>query len=396
MSLFLLTYLAVYGLVHLYFLLKLRRALAPSRPLRRTITLLLLFLFLSPLLVRTLERWGHEEAARLLAYLGYGWMALLFSFFVFSFTIDLLRILRRSPRKRNVFRRETREFPFRAVFVLSCLYAVAVYGWGWFEARDIRAERLTIATPKLPAGSPPIRILQLSDVHLGLIVREERLERILAVVRQERPDLLVVTGDLVDGRIAPLVPGWSGTTRLSAMLKEIEAPLGKFSVTGNHEFYAGVDQALAFSAAAGLHVLRGEALPVGGHLTVAGIDDPAGAGREGAPPPDELPLLARGDRNRFTLLLKHRPVVKRGAEGLFDLQLSGHIHGGQIAPFGLAPWLSYRVRCGLTELARGSRLYTSRGTGTWGPPVRFLAPPEVTVITLTPAAPPPAPAPATP
>jgi predicted MPP superfamily phosphohydrolase len=170
------------------------------------------------------------------------------------------------------------------------------------------------------------------------------------------------------------------------MLHEITPSLGKFAVTGNHEFYAGIDQALAFTAAAGFRVLRGEAVPVGDYLTVAGIDDPAGARREGAPLPDEVPLLAKAQRNRFLLLLKHQPRIRPGAVGLFDLQLSGHVHKGQIFPFNLLTWLSYRIRCGLTELEGGSRLYTSRGTGTWGPPIRFLAPPEVTVITLTPAA----------
>lgn len=384
MTIFLISFLGVYGFVHLYFFLKFRRAVSPSRPLRRTILLLLLFLLLSPILVRFMEVWGYEGPARILAYLGYGWMALLFSYFAFSLSIDLLRMLRHRPMRRNVFRQETKTFPFRTVFLAACLYSVSVYLWGYFEALNIRSERVTIATAKLPQGAQPIRIAQLSDVHLGLIVREERLERILEIVRREQPDLLVVTGDLVDGRIAPLQADWVETPRLARMFQEITPPLGKLAVIGNHEYYAGLEQALFFARAAGFQVLRGEQVTLGDHLTVAGIDDPAGAKRAGTAIPDERPLLARADQNRFVLLLKHQPVVKQGAEGLFDLQLSGHVHKGQIFPFNFLTWASYRIRCGLTELKQGSRLYTSRGTGTWGPPVRFLAPPEVTLITLTP------------
>jgi predicted MPP superfamily phosphohydrolase len=391
MIFFLGLYLVVYGSVHLYFFLKFLRAFKPSRPLRRTLLLLLLFLFLSPLLVRLLERWGLEETGRVIAYLGYGWMALLFSFFVFSAAVDLLRIPSLRRARRNVFTKSARAFPFRTVFLLACAYSVAVYGWGYREALRIRTEHVTINTPKLPAGTRPIKIAQISDVHLGLIVREKRLERIMEVLRREQPDLLVSTGDLVDGRIAPIGPHWSEGPPMVKLLTELNPPLGKYAVTGNHELYAGLEQSLAFTASSGFRILRDEAVPVGNYLTLAGVDDVTAVQQEDSSPQVEARLLAPLDRRRFTLLLKHRPRVEQESRGLFDLQLSGHVHKGQIFPFNFIAWLSYRVRCGLTDLGDGSLLYTSRGTGTWGPPVRFLAPPEVTVIELAPPSPAPPP-----
>ncbi len=107
------------------------------------------------------------------------------------------------------------------------------------------------------------------------------------------------------------------------------------------------------------------------------MDDPAGDGS-----PDETALLQGLDRSRFTILLKHRPRVGRHAEGLFDLQLSGHAHRGQIFPFNLITAIPYPMQDGLYTLAEGSRLYTSRGTGTWGPPMRVFAPPEITVFDI--------------
>jgi predicted MPP superfamily phosphohydrolase len=92
--------------------------------------------------------------------------------------------------------------------------------------------------------------------------------------------------------------------------------------------------------------------------------------------------LLKVPSDRFTLLLKHRPAVDRNSLGLFDLQLSGHVHKGQIFPFNLLTYLFYPVRTGYALYPRNSALYVSRGTGTWGPPIRFLAPPEVTVIEL--------------
>jgi uncharacterized protein len=120
---------------------------------------------------------------------------------------------------------------------------------------------------------------------------------------------------------------------------------------------------------------------VGGFMTVVGVDDPAGT-RFGYGKIKEEAILENVSHGRFILLLKHRPVLTKQSVGLFDLQLSGHIHKGQIFPFEIITYLFYPVKTGLSRIMAASYLYVSRGTGTWGPPIRFLAPPEVTVIEL--------------
>ena len=152
-------------------------------------------------------------------------------------------------------------------------------------------------------------------------------------------------------------------------------------MTGNHEYYAGIDQALDFTRKAGFTVLRGQATETAG-ITIAGVDDSTAADIRGGHEVDERQLLGPLPDSKFTLFLKHRPVVEKGSAGLFDLQLSGHIHKGQIFPFYLITRLFYPVKTGLSHLQGKATLYVSRGTGTWGPPVRVLAPPEITVIDL--------------
>ena len=171
---------------------------------------------------------------------------------------------------------------------------------------------------------------------------------------------------------------------VGTLLREIKAPLGKFAVTGNHEFYAGLDRSLEFMKQAGFHVLRGEATTVAGLINIAGIDDPVvrGYGRSREVPEKEL--LSGLPKDKFTLFLKHRPDVEKSAEGLFDLQLSGHAHKGQIFPFTLIVRFVFPQIAGLYDFSSGSYLYVSRGSGTWGPPIRFLAPPEVTIIDIVP------------
>jgi predicted MPP superfamily phosphohydrolase len=247
--------------------------------------------------------------------------------------------------------------------------------YGYFEARDIRTERIVINTPKIPRAVDKLTIVQISDVHLGLIVREERLKRIIAEIKGASPDILVSTGDLVDGQINRM-------TGLAELMQDIRPRFGKFAVTGNHEIYAGLDQAVGFTEKAGFKVLRNEGITAGGLINVVGVDDPTIERVTHSLPAPEKDLLSKVPSAGFTLLLKHRPAVDRESLGLFDLQLSGHVHKGQIFPFNMVTHLFYPVKMGYSLYPQGSSLYVSRGTGTWGPPIRFLAPPEVTVIEL--------------
>ncbi len=260
----------------------------------------------------------------------------------------------------------------RAAFFVPFVLAVAFSVYGYFDALNIRTEKLTIRTSKLPPGVDRLRIAQISDVHLGLIVRGERLKRILDVVAETEPDVFVATGDLVDGQINKL-PG------LAEMLREINPRYGKFAITGNHEFYAGIEQSLAFIEDSGFEILRGEA--ASGVINVVGVEDETGRIFKSDRLVSERELLSDLPKDRFTLLLKHRPEVTDASRGLFDLQLSGHTHKGQIFPFYLITRMVYPPS-GRNDLVDGSMMYLSRGTGTWGPPIRFLAPPEVTLIEL--------------
>ncbi len=376
MSLFLITFLSLYGGMHLYALHHVRRAFAPGRGPLLFLGGLALLGTLAPVLVRVCETRGREEAALLLAWSGYCWMGFIFILVSVLLVLDLLRPLlsRALPR-----------LGLRPRILLALLAALATSCHGFFEARDIRIEHLVISSPKLSPTVGRIRIVQLSDVHLGLIVREERLNRILRVVTDARPDILVSTGDLVDGRLSRREEQ-AGYRGVEAQLRQVPAPWGKFAVTGNHEYYAGLEHSLEVTQASGFRLLRNRAVLLANGLVISGCDDAAWKRMSLPPPePDEGALLRSLPRERFRLHLKHRPRVDPRHEGLFDLQLSGHTHRGQIFPFSLLTRLSFPIISGTTRLSRGSQIHVSRGSGTWGPPIRFLAPPEVTVIDIVPA-----------
>ncbi|MBI4685835.1 MAG: metallophosphoesterase [Nitrospirae bacterium] len=377
MYLFLTTFFLLYGGMHLYAFLKTRSALAFSTNTGIYLILFMTVMVFSPFIIRFSERLELNFFARFMSYIGYTWMGVLFLFFSASVCMDIYRLVIYLAGfiSHNNFSSLIPSARLSFYFPLMLSLIIGIYGY--FEALDIRTEKVEIKTSKIPEEIGRLRIVQISDVHLGLIVRGERFERILKEVKEANPDILISTGDLVDGQI-------DGLSEFAGLLKEINPKYGKFAITGNHEFYAGLGQTLDFTEKAGFKIFRGEGTTVAGLINVAGVDDPQGKTYGLYKGVSERELLSKLPIGKFTLLLKHRPEVDKESIGLFDLQLSGHAHKGQIFPFSLLTWLYYRhtIHAGELRLVDDSYLYVSRGAGTWGPPIRFLSPPEVTIIEL--------------
>jgi hypothetical protein len=373
--LFLVVFFVIYGLLHLYAFFKAKAALRFSTGTGLAVLLFMTVMTLSPFFVYQLEKAGLESFARGMSYTGFLWMGALFIFVSAAFFLDIYRLMVwiAGPIISSKF---SVHIPSaRSCFILSLFAAAAVNVYGHYEAKDIRTEVITMKSSKIPKRAGVFKIVQISDVHLGLIVREERLKGIVEAVKNANPDLLVSTGDLVDGQINKL-------HGLAELLQQIQPQYGKYAVTGNHEYYAGLEQAMSFTEKAGFVLLRGSAVDVGGIINLAGVDDSTGRRFGLYTDIDENDLLSGVDRAGFTILLKHRPRVVQGASALFDLQLSGHTHKGQVFPFSLITSIYFPHDAGLMKYENDSSLYVNRGTGTWGPPIRFLSPPEITVIEL--------------
>jgi len=372
MSLFLLSFFLVYGSMHAYALLKARSALAPGPWTMLALLLLLGLLLFAPIVTHHLSRNGYEDAARFVAHAGYLWMGFLFFFTCLNLSADLLRL---PLGAMGIGRDAAAVLAGRPAFLCIAGLAVALSAYAIVEASRIQVVRVRIVTDRLPASVPSLRIAQITDLHLGLIHRNDKAREVAAIVAREHPDIVVSTGDLVDGQL-------DGVAELAEILRGIPAPRGKFAALGNHEYYAGIDRAIAFTRKAGFTVLRDESVTIDDAVRIAGVDDPAGArfGRTGGT--SEAALLGDRPDGRFTLLLKHRPQLDPVPGGKFDLQLSGHTHHGQIFPFRLLTRLVFPLLGGDHPVPGGGILHVSRGTGTWGPPMRFLAPPEVTVVEI--------------
>lgn len=367
--LFVISFLTIYAAMHALVFWGIHPLLAGHPLLPALATVWMALMVVSPVAVRLLDRADYQLPARALAWIGYSWMGFLFLAFVLFLLFGLWHLLVLALGKvLPVLSLLTVHRPAAAALVLLAVLAAGLYGF--FEATALRVETIRLTSPKLPESVERLRIVQISDLHLGLIHREEMLAPIIARIEQLKPDLLVATGDIVDAQISHL-------EELSDLWNLLSPPLGKYAVTGNHEYYAGLDQSLDYLQNSGFTTLRNTVAAPTEFLRIVGVDDPAGGGA-----PDEVPLLEQAGQKNFILLLKHRPSVAPQAEGLFDLQLSGHAHGGQIFPFSILTRQVYPLFDGFYQLAGGSHLYTSRGTGTWGPPMRIFSPPEITLIEI--------------
>jgi predicted MPP superfamily phosphohydrolase len=356
--------LLIYGSMHLYAFGKVWAAFPHSSGLALALTLAGTALTFSPLLVWYMERQSWHGATVATTWVSYTWMGFLFLFLCIGLAIDLGHALSSLVNFK---------WPLSDAMALRTvgLLAIAALGYGLIAARQIQVEEINITTPKLASGR--LTIAQLSDLHLGMMMGDAFLESVIAKLREIKPDIVVATGDIVDGQGDDL-------DALARHFQTYTPPLGAYAVTGNHEYFAGLNNSLRFMRSAGFTVLRGESVKAGG-IVLVGVDDHTAISTGQQAMLDTRKALASVTANDFIILLKHQPVVD--SDMRFDLQLSGHIHGGQIFPFVYLTRLVYQVHTGLTELADGRLLYVSRGAGTWGPPIRLFAAPEITLITIT-------------
>lgn len=257
--------------------------------------------------------------------------------------------------------------------------AGSMTGCGVVQARSrINTERVSIPLKRLTSSFEGFRIVQVSDVHVGPTIKGDFVEEIVNRVNEMKPDMIVITGDLVDGSVEYL-------SRDVAPLSRLEAPFGKYFVTGNHEYYSGVFSWVEKMKELGFDVLLNEHRMInrnGSTIVLGGVTDFRAEQNVPEHKTDPIASLKGAPKADANILLAHQPVsVYRASRAGYDLQLSGHTHGGQYFPFSKLIGIAQPFIAGLYQYEK-TWLYVNRGTGYWGPPIRLGSPAEITEITL--------------
>lgn len=354
---FLGVYLLIYGFINTEIYRFIRPILPQVQPLRWLFMAWLVLMVLAPALSRVFEHFGYLGTAAVFDVVGYWWMGFAFLGVLVYLVMWLAGlVLPVSPK---------------ALTLVGLGLTLAFFAYGFVEAANPKLTFVEIEAD-LPPGTDRIRIAQITDQHLGYTMNSTRLANVCAIVASQKPDMVVSTGDLLEN----VLPNADHALK---PLKGLDPPLGKYAVLGNHEAYMDMDTALDYHRRTGFKVLRDEAVSAGGKVMVGGMDY-----RNHLEPEIEKRVLTDMRSDLPKLFLKHRPKVIDGGGEYFDLMLAGHTHAGQIWPFRYIVNMIFPMIEGRYDLPGGGKVFVSRGSGSWGPPIRVLAPPEVVIVDLIP------------
>jgi hypothetical protein len=408
--------LAAVSLLHGYLWWRLVRSTTRPGRLRRALTWLTVLLAVLPVAAVLTRRELSLEAQAPLAWVGFTWLGVAFYAFLALLVLEPVRLVLRLRERRRAPAREAarqaepvpvggpapepapqpgpaadpapdappdpsrRLFIARSLAVTAGVAALGTAGAGAYWANSAPVvRRVPVTLPRLDPALDGLRVVTFSDGHLSATYGGRRFERLVETVNAQRPDVVAIVGDLVDGELDEL-------REEVAPLADLVSEQGVFFVTGNHEYFVDTTAWLRHLPTLGVEVLRNERVPItrgGASVDLAGIDDrtAASSGVPGHGADLDAALDGRDDATPV-VLLAHQPVqVEQARAAGVDLQLSGHTHGGQLWPFDYAIRLDQPAVEGLSRHG-DTQLYVTAGAGYWGPPMRVGARPEVTVVEL--------------
>jgi hypothetical protein len=367
--------LAIYGSVNFYIFIRGWHAIPQGSRFRIAYLGLFLFLSLSYIIGRFLEKIYLSLVSDIFVWIGSFWLAMMFYFFLIVVVIDLARFVNHWLPFFQLITDNYAKLK-KATFFASIGIVLVTVLYGYINACSFRVRELDLTIAK-QANLKTMKIAAVSDVHLGTIVGRKRFCKIVNKINELNPDLILLAGDVVDEDLAPVI-----RENLGDALLHLKAKFGVYAITGNHEYIGGVEAAVKYLWEHGVTVLRDSVVKINDSIYIVGREDRSisqFAGRQRKNLPE---LMQQVDKRYPIILMDHQPFkLSEAEENGFDLQLSGHTHHGQLWPLNFITRAVYEKSWGY--LKKGdTHIYVSCGVGTWGPPVRLGSRPEILDIVL--------------
>jgi len=370
--------------IHYYLWLRLIRDTGLTRFVGNTGTYLFIALAISFPMALFVDKIVSVKYSFPLLWLSYFWIGIMMLLFFLLFSIDMIKIViylfnHFIGTGEEIINTQRREFvsAVSATAVSSFVFIASGVGIKNYYSSAI-VKKIKVLLTDLPASFKGFNIVQISDLHLGQMMTRQTLEKIVDQVNNLAPDLIAITGDLADGSTKRLLSE-------ALPLKKLKAPKGIYFVTGNHEYYSGVEEWTHAIKKMGIKVLNNENIKIKrgeDFFYLAGVTDHEGKrfGKKHAS--DFNKTLFNLEKDKKKILLAHQPIaVQKASKFGTDLVLAGHTHGGQIWPFNYFVYLQQPYLKGFYEY-QGTKLYVNQGTGCWGPPMRLGSQNEITQIIL--------------
>ena len=375
MAIFFIIVFTVYFLTNFYLWLKGYRALSGAGFSTTWYTVAFLLLASTFIAGKILEHSYTNLFSDILNVIGGFWMAFMLYGFLIWLTADILLLLQKPFHLiPDAAIPKMRLWLFAGAGTTTLLLIVI----GFFNAVNPVVKRYDLTAGKsFGKGNEPMKIVAVSDIHLGSIIRRRSMKHLTEMINEEKPDLVLFLGDLIDGSIGPVL-----RDDLLAYLKLPELPYGKYAITGNHEFMSDLKKSIPYIESKGIRVLSDEVVKLDNGLQIIGRTDRTAMQGSGPGRASLDSLLAMTDPGSPVLLLDHQPYDLSALAGTpVDLQLSGHTHNGQMWPFTIATNRIFELSHGYRKFGN-SHVIVSSGFGIWGPRMRIGTRPEILSITL--------------
>ena len=365
--------LLIYSSVNYYLFARGLQSFSLNQPMRKWYISIFWTIASMFIVGSVLERTASSAFGETIYRIGAFWLAYMLYLTIAVVLIDLVRIA-------NHFVHYLPEFSpimkFRLGLIVLSLVSVVVLA-GYINALLINVKQIPLTIHKKVTGSTEVKILMASDLHLGALIGERREKHLLDIIEKQKPDVVLLCGDLVDGEIAPVL-----RKNLGRHIQEINTPYGVYAILGNHEYIGGIDKTLPYLKSINIRVLIDESVTLANGIQLVGRNDRSGERISGGN--KNLGQLLNGlDTSKPIIVMNHQPFnLDEVAKANVDLHLSGHTHNGQLWPFNYLTEAIFELSWGLMKKGN-TNFYVSSGYGSWGPLVRIGNRPEVVVFNVT-------------